>query len=73
MPLLRMDAATLGSDMAEVEKNLTSIFQLAERWQAISLLDEADVFLEQRCPSEIERNRLVAGKTLRSLHWVTIT
>ena len=64
MPLLKLDAATLGPDMAEVEGNLASIFQLAERWHAISLLDEADVFLEQRCPSDLERNRLVAGKTL---------
>ena len=64
MPLLKMDAAALGSDMAEVEEKLASICQLAERWHAVTLLDEADVFLQQRCASDLERNRLVAGKTL---------
>ncbi|KAI8625310.1 P-loop containing nucleoside triphosphate hydrolase protein [Xylariaceae sp. FL1651] len=61
MPLLRMDAASLGSSMTEIEKNLATVFELAEKWRAITLLDEADVFLEQRRPSELERNRLVAA------------
>lgn len=72
MPLLKMDAATLGSDMTELEQNLASSFQLAERWHAISLLDEADVFLERRSPSDLKRNRLVAGKALRYFHWAAM-
>jgi len=62
MPLLRMDTATLGSSMVEIEENLSSTFRAAERWNALVLLDEADVFLEERKYSDLERNRLVAGK-----------
>jgi len=61
MPLLRMDAAILGLNMTEVQENLASTFSTAERWNAITLLDEADVFLEQRRLADMERNRLVAG------------
>ncbi|KAI3316819.1 P-loop containing nucleoside triphosphate hydrolase protein [Xylariaceae sp. AK1471] len=61
MPLLRMDTASLGSSMVDVERNLAATFELAEKWRAIALLDEADIFLEQRGPSDLERNRLVAA------------
>ncbi|KAJ9157364.1 P-loop containing nucleoside triphosphate hydrolase protein [Pleurostoma richardsiae] len=61
MPLLRMDAAILGLNMTEVQENLASTFSTAERWNAITLLDEADVFLEQRRLADMERNRLVAA------------
>ncbi|KAI1127960.1 P-loop containing nucleoside triphosphate hydrolase protein [Nemania abortiva] len=61
MPIIRMNAARLGSSMAEIEGNLTATFELAEKWGAIALLDEADVFLEQRGRLDLERNRLVAA------------
>jgi SpoVK/Ycf46/Vps4 family AAA+-type ATPase len=35
-------------DHVRVEKFLKSIFKIASRWQAILLLDEADVFLAER-------------------------
>ena len=38
------------------------------RWKAVLLLDEADVFIEQRSPSEISRNALVCV-FLRSLEY----
>jgi len=69
MPLLRMDTATLGSSMEDIEENLSSTFRAAERWNALVLLDEADVFLEKRDHSDLERNRLVAGK-ISSIHRV---
>ncbi|KAK5633987.1 hypothetical protein RRF57_009701 [Xylaria bambusicola] len=62
MPLLRIDAASLGSSMADMELNLAMLFELAERWHAIALLDEADIFLEQRELCDLERNRLVASE-----------
>ena len=35
---------------------------MAAKWNAIILLDEADVFLEERRPNELQRNSLVSGK-----------
>jgi hypothetical protein len=40
------------------------VFQLAEKWKAVVLLDEADVFMEERTTSDIERNSLIAGALL---------
>ncbi|KAH7160976.1 P-loop containing nucleoside triphosphate hydrolase protein [Dactylonectria macrodidyma] len=59
-PLLRIDASVLGTSAASVESSLAASFQLAERWKCVILLDEADVFLEQRSSSDLERNSLVA-------------
>jgi hypothetical protein len=36
---------------------------LANRWDCILLLDEADVFLAQRNKEDFKRNGLVAGKS----------
>ena len=44
----------------EVETALTKWFNLAERWKAILLLDEADIFLERRATRDIERNGIVS-------------
>ncbi|KAF5717230.1 P-loop containing protein [Fusarium mundagurra] len=46
-PLLRLDAGTLGTSASSMEKGLKDAFRLAERWHALLLLDEADVYLEQ--------------------------
>lgn len=62
-PLLRIDASTLGTTAESVEDALSQVFQLAEKWNAVVLLDEADVFMEQREPSDLERNSLVAGQS----------
>ena len=51
------------------EYRLKKFLQYASSWKAIVLLDEADVFLEQRqdTPGNAgERNALVAGKDHRS-------
>lgn len=66
MPLLRMDAGSIGPSSEGIEENLDSIFRTAERWKAVVLLDEADVFFEKRGTFEIERNRLVAGEAVPS-------
>lgn len=36
-------------------------FQLAEKWGAVMLIDEADVFLEKRVTADLKRNSLVSG------------
>lgn len=41
-------AGQIGVDHVRVEKYLRNVFKIASRWQAILLLDEADVFLAER-------------------------
>lgn len=41
---------------------MTGHFELAQAWDCVLLLDEADVFLAQRTSSDLERNALVSGK-----------
>ena len=49
-------------DEKRVEIELNKWFKLAEGWEAILLIDEADIFLERRKGSDIARNSLVSGK-----------
>ncbi|TRX97310.1 hypothetical protein FHL15_001588 [Xylaria flabelliformis] len=42
------------------EKYLESVLHLGKLWKCVVLLDEADVFLEQRSLEDLERNALVA-------------
>ena len=51
----------LGTTAQEVEKSLETNFALANRWDCILLLDEADVFLAERTKLDFKRNGLVAG------------
>lgn len=44
------------------EQQLSKWFRLAELWGAVMLLDEADVFLEKRSMSDLQRNSLVSGQ-----------
>ncbi|KAF2136546.1 uncharacterized protein K452DRAFT_237314 [Aplosporella prunicola CBS 121167] len=59
-PLFQITCGDLGSTAAEVEKALETNFSLANRWGCILLLDEADVFLSARSPTDFTRNGLVA-------------
>lgn len=36
---------------------------MTTRWNAVLLLDESDVFLEQRSIDDLERNRVVSSKS----------
>ena len=60
-----MSAAQLGIDSAEVEQTLADILEMTTKWGAILLLDETEVFLEQRSIDGLERNKLVFS-TLRN-------
>ncbi|KAF5562049.1 AAA family [Fusarium napiforme] len=46
--LFSVSVSDVGTQAKHVESNLGRIFALATKWQAILLLDEADVFLESR-------------------------
>lgn len=58
-PLYPATARDLGTQAATAESNLVAIFENAARWNAVLLLDEADIFLEKRSLNDIERNMLV--------------
>ena len=53
----------LGTTAPDVEKALETNFALANRWDCILLLDEADVFLSARTKEDFKRNGLVAGQS----------
>jgi hypothetical protein len=59
-PLYPLRSGDLGISAESLEASLTEAFELGERWNAIILLDEADVFLEIRRRNELLRNSLVA-------------
>lgn len=46
---------------SDLDRELGDIFMLGHRWGAVVLLDEADVLMSQRTPSDLERNAIVAG------------
>ncbi|PVI02134.1 P-loop containing nucleoside triphosphate hydrolase protein [Periconia macrospinosa] len=60
VPLFMMSAGDLGLDPSRVESKLQDILEMCTRWHSVLLLDEADVFLEQRSLHELERNKLVS-------------
>lgn len=59
-PLYAVSAGDLGSSTSSVESGLGEVLQLTATWNAITLIDEADVFLEQRSEHDIARNGLVS-------------
>ncbi|KAF2673829.1 P-loop containing nucleoside triphosphate hydrolase protein [Microthyrium microscopicum] len=59
-PLFRVTCGDIGTQAQEVEKYLESVLYLGRIWGAVVLLDEADVFLEQRTLNDLQRNALVS-------------
>ena len=59
-PLYAVSAGELGTEVEKVDKHLTMILQLSHRWSAVLLLDEADVFLQERDTKDVARNALVS-------------
>jgi len=60
-PLLTFTSADIGENETQVEVQLLKWFGLAERWDAVMLIDEADMYLERRSVSDTKRNILVAA------------
>ncbi|KAJ0108326.1 hypothetical protein J7T55_005303 [Diaporthe amygdali] len=59
-PLYRVNMQDLGSEASTVEGRLQTALERCSRWNAVLLLDEADVFLEQRTLDSLQRNELVS-------------
>lgn len=60
VPLYAMSAGTLGTRPKRVEEQLDRALELCRLWNAMLLLDEADVFLSARTDADLARNELVA-------------
>ncbi|KAF9639188.1 hypothetical protein BFW01_g10085 [Lasiodiplodia theobromae] len=59
-PLYRVTCGDIGTEPRKVEEYLENVFFLGKLWDCVVLLDEADVFLEQRSLSDLPRNALVS-------------
>lgn len=59
-PLYSITVGELGTQADELEKRLHRVLLTAARWNAIILLDEADVFLEARSVNDVKRNAMVS-------------
>jgi SpoVK/Ycf46/Vps4 family AAA+-type ATPase len=59
-PLYYIGAGEVGQEVIATENQLQRIFALAKSWNAIVLLDEADVFLAKRQSDDMKRNAFVA-------------
>ncbi|KAH7127593.1 P-loop containing nucleoside triphosphate hydrolase protein [Dactylonectria macrodidyma] len=60
VPLYSMSAGDLGTKPSEVEDALERALELCRMWNAMLLLDEADVFLGERTNESLARNELVS-------------
>ncbi|KAF1953525.1 AAA family ATPase, partial [Byssothecium circinans] len=59
-PLYSISGGELSTDVTILEERLNETFDLLKRWNAVSLLDEADVLLCKRNSAEMDRNAIVA-------------
>lgn len=59
-PLFCVTCGDIGTKPEQVEKYLESVLYLGKTWGCIVLIDEAEVFLEQRSLDNLERNALVS-------------
>ncbi|KAK1994919.1 ATPase [Colletotrichum falcatum] len=59
-PLYKVTCGDVGTKPDEVEKYLEVVTLLGKTWGCVVLLDEADVFLEQRSLANLKRNALVS-------------
>ena len=60
-PLYSVALGQLGTTPSELETKLGEILELCGKWDALVLLDEADIFLEKRSSSSsLERNAMVS-------------
>eukprot|EP01090_Pellita_catalonica_P001615 TRINITY_DN11383_c0_g1_i1.p1 TRINITY_DN11383_c0_g1~~TRINITY_DN11383_c0_g1_i1.p1 ORF type:complete len:745 (-),score=138.80 TRINITY_DN11383_c0_g1_i1:227-2254(-) len=67
-PLYSVSVGELGTETIDLEKRLQQILELASIWNAVVLIDEADIFLEARDSADVLRNAMV-GIFLRKLEY----
>lgn len=67
-PLYSVNTGELGTKAEILEEKLKEILEICYAWDAILLLDEADIYLEQRSDNDVKRNAMV-GIFLRLLEY----
>lgn len=60
-PLMVLTTTDIGTRPEDVEENLTRNFKIAKNWNAVLLIDEADVFVANRTIKDLHRSSLVAS------------
>lgn len=59
-PLYSISCGELGTSVDVMETRLANVLEIAHAWNAIILLDEADIFMEKRSTNDIQRNAMVS-------------
>lgn len=59
-PLYRVTCGDIGTEAVAVERALQHVLYLGKEWGCVVLLDEADIFLEERSLQDLGRNALVS-------------
>jgi len=63
VPLYIVSAGDLGTRATKVEQGLMNAIECCQLWDAVLLIDEADVFLESRDSNNLEHNELVSSRS----------
>ena len=65
-PLYTISAGDLGTNPQDIESKLSDVLEMATKWNAILLLDEADAFLSQRSSHDVRCNEVatIASRVL---------
>ena len=58
---MSLTISDIGTDPEVVESNLNFYFARGRLWDAIILIDEADIYMERREVQDLTRNSLVSG------------
>lgn len=66
-PLYNVQCSQLGLDVESIESNLGEVLKRAQRWSAVLIIDEADVYVRRR-ERDIQQNAIV-GVFLRLLEY----
>lgn len=59
-PLYMISSGELGAEPEAVHDKLKAVLEIAELWDAVLLLDEADVFLAERNDTDLSRNAITS-------------
>ena len=59
-PLYMISSGELGAEPEAVHEKLKEVLEIAELWDAVLLLDEADVFLAERNDTDLSRNAITS-------------
>lgn len=59
-PLYMISSGELGDTPSSVQSEITRVFELGETWNAVVLLDEADIFLSRRSDNDLSRNAVTS-------------